>query len=51
LQVAELFNTGDPALNGTTPLLLALRLGEDGALRAPLVVCSLLLSHGGCAAE
>ena len=26
--VAELFNHGDPALNGTTPLLLSIRLGK-----------------------
>jgi hypothetical protein len=27
--VAELFNHGDPALNNTTPLLMAIRLGKD----------------------
>ena len=35
--VHELFNTGDPALNGTTPLLLALRLGEDAIATLLLV--------------
>ena len=37
--VRELFNTGDPALNGTTPLLLALRLGEDAIATLLLVRC------------
>ena len=35
--VRELFNTGDPALNGTTPLLLAVRLGEDSIINLLLV--------------
>ena len=35
--VEELFNMGDPALNGTTPLLLALRLGKDDISRLLLV--------------
>ena len=40
--VQELFNMGDPALNGTTPLLLALRLGKDDIATLLLVrrVCT-----------